>query len=144
MAGANVPLPRRLLTVAGAAQVGAVARSSCFPFHRSPAGSDTVSTGSLTDRRGPDDCLRGSRGRCYHPRMLEDLDALARKVHELAQLAQSLRTENQQLRAQLTAATAELESLRGRVEQATQRLDAMLERLPAAAPAATTGTQWNT
>ncbi len=76
--------------------------------------------------------------------MLEDLDALARKVHELAQLAQSLRTENQQLRAQLTAASTELDTLRGRVEQATQRLDAMLERLPASAPPATPGTQWNT
>jgi uncharacterized protein (TIGR02449 family) len=76
--------------------------------------------------------------------MLEDLDALARKVHELAQLAQSLRTENQQLRAQLAAASAELDTLHGRVEQATQRLDAMLERLPTAAPAANTGTQWNT
>ena len=39
-------------------------------------------------------------------------------------MAQSLRTENQQLRAQLVAASAELETLRGRVEQATQRLDA--------------------
>ena len=76
--------------------------------------------------------------------MLEDLDTLARKVTELAAMAQSLRTENQQLRAQLAAASAELDTLRGRVEQATQRLDAMLERLPASAPIANTGTQWNT
>ena len=59
-------------------------------------------------------------------------------------MAQSLRTENQQLRAQLAAASAELETLRGRVEQATQRLDAMLERLPAPAPTPNPGTQWNT
>jgi len=76
--------------------------------------------------------------------MLEDLDTLARKVTELAAMAQSLRTENQQLRAQLAAASAELDTLRGRVEQATQRLDAMLERLPATTPIANTGTQWNT
>jgi uncharacterized protein (TIGR02449 family) len=76
--------------------------------------------------------------------MLDDLDTLARKVTELAQMAQSLRTENQQLRAQLAAASADLETLRGRVEQATLRLDAMLERLPAPAPAANPGTPWNT
>jgi uncharacterized protein (TIGR02449 family) len=78
--------------------------------------------------------------------MLEDLDTLARKVRELAEMAQALRTENQQLRAQLAVASTELETLRGRVEQATQRLDAMLERLPAPAPAPApnTGTPWNT
>ncbi len=76
--------------------------------------------------------------------MLEDFDTLARKVAELAQLAQSLRTENQQLRAQLAAASAELDTMRSRVEQATRRLDAMLERLPPAPPATNTGTPWNT
>lgn len=76
--------------------------------------------------------------------MLEDLDSLGRKVHELAQMAQALRTENQQLRAQLAAASAELDTLRGRVGQATQRLDAVLERLPAPPPATSTGTPWNT
>jgi uncharacterized protein (TIGR02449 family) len=75
--------------------------------------------------------------------MLDDFDALARKVAELAQLAQSLRTENQQLRAQLAAASSELDVLRHRVEQATSRLDAVLERLPAP-PAQNTGSSWNT
>ena len=55
--------------------------------------------------------------------MLEDLDTLARKVRELAEMAQSLRTENQQLRAQLAAASTELETMRGRVEQATIGID---------------------
>jgi uncharacterized protein (TIGR02449 family) len=76
--------------------------------------------------------------------MLEDLDSLARKVAELAAMAQGLRTENQQLRAQLAAASSELETLRARVEQATGRLDAMLERLPAPAPTTPPGTPWNT
>lgn len=76
--------------------------------------------------------------------MLEDFDALARKVAELAQLAQSLRTENQQLRAQLAAASTELDALRARVEQATRRLDAVLERLPAPAPTQNSGSSWNT
>jgi cell division protein ZapB len=76
--------------------------------------------------------------------MLEDLDNLERKVAELAQMAQALRTENQQLCVQLSAASAELESLRGRVDQATERLDAMLERLPAPTPQPNPGTSWNT
>jgi cell division protein ZapB len=76
--------------------------------------------------------------------MLEDLDTLDRKVRELAQMAQALRTENQQLRAQLAAASAELDTMRARVEQATQRLDAMLERLPPAPTAPSAGTTWNT
>jgi cell division protein ZapB len=73
--------------------------------------------------------------------MLEDLDSLELKVSELAQLAQALRTENQQLRAQLTAASTELEALRGRVDQATERLEAVLERLPSPP---NTGPAWNT
>jgi uncharacterized protein (TIGR02449 family) len=76
--------------------------------------------------------------------MLEDFDALARKVAELAQMAQSLRTENQQLRAQLAAASSELDVLRTRVEHATRRLDAVLERLPTPTPAQDSGTSWNT
>ena len=76
--------------------------------------------------------------------MLEDLDTLARKVAELAEMAQGLRTENQQLRAQLAAASAELETLRSRVAQATERLDAMLERLPAPLQTTSPGTPWNT
>lgn len=76
--------------------------------------------------------------------MLEDLDTLGRKVAELAQLAQSLRNENQHLRAQLTAATAELDVLRERVDQATRRLDAVLERLPAPPAPQNPSTAWNT
>ncbi len=76
--------------------------------------------------------------------MLEDFDALGRKVAELAALAQSLRTENQQLRAQLASASVELDSLRSRVELATRRLDALLERLPMPAPVQNSGTSWNT
>jgi cell division protein ZapB len=73
--------------------------------------------------------------------MLEDLDTLALKVSELAQLAQALRTENQQLRAQLAAASTELETLRNRVDQATERLEAVLDRLP---PTPNAGPAWNT
>ena len=63
-------------------------------------------------------------------RMLEDFDLLAGKVAELARLVQSLRTENQQLRAQLASSAAELDSMRGAYDEAGRRLDLLMERLP--------------
>lgn len=84
----------------------------------------------------------GSKARCYDRRMLEDLDQLAGKVHELARLVQSLRTENQQLRSQLVHASGELDAMRHRVDEAGRRLDVLMERLPghASSPKA----PWNT
>jgi len=75
-------------------------------------------------------------------RMLEDLDLLASKVGELARLLQSLRTENQQLRAQLATAAGELDAMRSRVDEASRRLDGLMERLPA--PMAAAKAPWNT
>jgi phage shock protein A len=73
--------------------------------------------------------------------MLEDLDTLAGRIADLSRLVQSLRTENQQVRAQLAAANGEIEQLRLRIEEAGRRLDTLMERLPAApAPAKV----WNT
>ena len=74
--------------------------------------------------------------------MLEDLDLLATKVGELSRLVQSLRTENQQVRAQLVSAAGEIEAMRHRVEEATRRLDGLMERLPATATSAKI--PWNT
>jgi outer membrane murein-binding lipoprotein Lpp len=74
--------------------------------------------------------------------MLEDFDLLATKVGDLARLVQSLRTENQQLRAQLVTASSELETMRGRVDEASRRLDGLMERLPSPAHAAKA--PWNT
>lgn len=64
-------------------------------------------------------------------RMLEELDALAAKLHELAGQMQALRTENRDLRARLAATTAELEAMRSRMTAAAERIDALLARLPA-------------
>jgi cell division protein ZapB len=120
---------RRLLTVAGAAQVGA--KRSCFPFHRNAfRRPDTVSWGSLPIAGG----VTATQGRCYHFWMQEDLDLLGAKVSELAEMARALRDENQRLRSQLVAAGAELDAMRQRVDTASERLDALLERLPAASP----------
>lgn len=62
--------------------------------------------------------------------MLEEFDALATKLRDLTAMVQTLRGENQHLRAQLVAASTELDAMRERVDTATQRLDALLERLP--------------
>ena len=78
--------------------------------------------------------------------MIQDFELLAGKVTELARLLQSLRTENQQLRAQLATASAELDAMRVRVDEAGRRLDGLIERLPVShnesheAP----GVPWNT
>ena len=64
------------------------------------------------------------------------------KVHELARLVQSLRTENQQLRSQLVQAGGELDAMRHRVDEAGRRLDVLMERLPGHASSAKA--PWNT
>ena len=74
--------------------------------------------------------------------MLEELDQLSAKIAEIARLVQALRTENQQLRAQLATASGELEAMRSRVDEASRRLDGLMERLPASA--ATAKAPWNT
>ncbi len=84
----------------------------------------------------------GGGVQCYDYSMLEDFDLLAGKVTELARLVQSLRTENQQLRSQLTTASSELDVMRSRVDEAGRRLDLLMERLPT--PPNSTGVPWNT
>jgi phage shock protein A len=74
--------------------------------------------------------------------MLDDLELLATKVGDLASLVQSLRTENQQVRAQLATATGELDAMRSRVDEASRRLDLLMERLPT--PANPAKVPWNT
>jgi uncharacterized protein (TIGR02449 family) len=62
--------------------------------------------------------------------MLDELDALSKKLAELASHVRALKDDNTQLRAQAASATAELASLRARINAATQRMDALLARLP--------------
>jgi hypothetical protein len=134
-----------LLTVAGAAQVG-LAASGATPVSRFTGGHapGTINAGqSIAGMAAVDRAVRvmACRSRCYDSRMLDDLDQLAGKITELARLVHSLRSENQQLRAQLAAVSAEHESMRGRVEEASRRLDRLMERLPAPAAASV---PWNT
>ena len=74
--------------------------------------------------------------------MLEDFDLLAAKLTEFGRLVQSLRTENQQLRAQLTSSAVELDAMRARVDEAGRRIDLLMDRLPATSNA--TEAPWNT
>jgi len=76
--------------------------------------------------------------------MLEEFDQLAARIGDLGRLVQSLRAENQQLRAQLTTASADLDAMRRRVDEAGRRLDALVERLPAPPSSGAAGVPWNT
>ncbi len=74
--------------------------------------------------------------------MLEDFNLLAAKLSELGRLVQSLRTENQQLRAQLASSAVELDAMRSRIDEAGRRIDLLMDRLPATSNA--TEAPWNT
>jgi uncharacterized protein (TIGR02449 family) len=62
--------------------------------------------------------------------MLEQLDALSTRLHDLVALVRQLRDENYQLRTQLAGARAETEALNARIGAATERLDALIARIP--------------
>jgi len=112
--------------------MGAATRDPVSRFTVDLAIDDTDGFASVAARPGR------PRPRCYHRRMLDELDALAAKLAELSARMQQLRAENLDLRTQLGAAQSELGVLRGRVAVATQRLDAMLAALPTDEAAGTT------
>ncbi|MEG0822311.1 MAG: hypothetical protein RR101_11255 [Burkholderiaceae bacterium] len=66
--------------------------------------------------------------------MIEELDALADRIRELAQMIYALRTENQDLRARVASQEAELAAMRERVEIAGARLDSLVLSLSEPAP----------
>lgn len=120
---------RRLLTVAGAAQVRVPSKiDSATPVSRF-----TVDREDPRHQKAARSVARSESARAavYHRPMLEELDALTAKLTELSGHVRLLREENQQLRAQLASAHVQLDELRARVEVATQRLDALIEKLPA-------------
>ena len=65
--------------------------------------------------------------------MTSDFDHLAEKIRQLAELAQSLRRENADLRLRTSALVSENAELAQRMQQAHQRVAALLEAVPAAA-----------
>jgi FtsZ-binding cell division protein ZapB len=62
--------------------------------------------------------------------MVSEFHQLSEKVSQLAELAQSLRRENADLRLNLAAVTAENADLSKRIQQAYQRVSALLEKIP--------------
>jgi uncharacterized protein (TIGR02449 family) len=63
--------------------------------------------------------------------MISDLDSLEQKLHQLVQLNQRLRDENQQLRQHVASALNEKRKHQDRIEQAASRLERILDQLPA-------------
>ena len=67
----------------------------------------------------------------YSGGMLSEFHQLSEKVDQLAELAQSLRRENADLRLTLASLTAENADLSRRIQEAYQRVAALLEKIPA-------------
>jgi len=63
--------------------------------------------------------------------MISDFYRLLEKIRRLADLAQSLRRENSELRLQMSALTNENSDLADRIQEAHQRVAALLEKIPA-------------
>jgi len=63
--------------------------------------------------------------------MISDFHQLSEKIVKLAELAQSLRRENADLRLTLASLTAENADLAKRIEEAYTRVSALLDKIPA-------------
>jgi cell division protein ZapB len=66
----------------------------------------------------------------YSGGMISEFHSLSEKITQLAELAQSLRRENAQLRLNVAEATAENADLSRRMQEAYKRITALLEKLP--------------
>ena len=130
-------------------EAGVPSRRPVSRFHRTSAVRHHQLEQSVTERT--DQALRRRLDRrssavlrsIHHPgrRMITGLELLAGKVTELARLLQSLRTENQQLRAQLGNGGPPNSMRCGvRVDEAGRRLGGLIERLPGLAQCVARGT----
>lgn len=66
----------------------------------------------------------------YSGGMVSEFHSLFEKINQLAELAQSLRRENAELRLNVAAATAENADLSTRMQEAYKRIAALLEKIP--------------
>lgn len=64
--------------------------------------------------------------------MISEFDLLSEKINQLAELAQSLRRENADLRLNIATVAAENADLSRRMLEAYQRVSALLEKIPVA------------
>ena len=67
----------------------------------------------------------------YSDGMVSEFHQLSDKINRLADLAQSLRRENADLRLTVASLTAENADLAKRIEEAYRRVSALLEKIPA-------------
>ena len=75
--------------------------------------------------------LTAIHSRLYSSGMISDFDTLALKIGQLAELTQTLRRENAELRRKVEYMAAENFDLGGRIHEAHQRVAALLEQIPA-------------
>jgi cell division protein ZapB len=66
--------------------------------------------------------------------MLNDLDALERKIDKVVSLCRELRIQNNQLRQELVTVEAEKHGLTERLEMACERIEEIVRQLPEANP----------
>lgn len=67
----------------------------------------------------------------YSDGMISEFHQLSEKIVQLAELAQSLRRENAELRLTVASLTTENEDLARRIEEAYRRVSALLDKIPA-------------
>ena len=65
--------------------------------------------------------------------MVSEFHQLSEKIAQLAELTQSLRRENAELRLSLASLTAENAELASRMDEASRRITALLDMIPAPA-----------
>lgn len=70
--------------------------------------------------------------RYYSGSMISEFHQLSEKITQLAELAQSLRRENADLRLRLASLSAENTDLARRIEEAYKRVSALLDKIPEA------------
>lgn len=68
----------------------------------------------------------------YSGEMISDFHQLYEKISQLAELAQSLRSENAELRLKVAALAAENAALSKRMQEAHLRVTALLDKIPVA------------
>jgi hypothetical protein len=66
----------------------------------------------------------------YSGGMISEFNLLSEKITQLAELAQSLRRENADLRLSAAVIAAENADLTSRMQEAHQRISALLEKIP--------------
>lgn len=103
---------------------------SAMPTRRATSGHSLKITGKLLN------LLTEIPPPHYSGGMISDFNLLSQKISQLAELAQSLRRENADLRLSMAALAANNTDLTARMNEAHQRVSALLAQMPEVADAA--------